>query len=118
MVGGNTHIKIRSLVADELPKCLLKAFMAVCFSHHSEIIAKVKDTNQRLFYIEQCAVGFWSKDKLIYNLKDNLFEKKGLMPNNFIRTITNDDLLNKSLRSFKDEYFLDFVNIEDPDDID
>ncbi|MBR4838658.1 MAG: DUF1016 family protein [Bacteroidales bacterium] len=117
-LGENSQIIIRPLLADELPANLLDAFLAVGFSHHSEIIAKVKDIDQRLFYIEQCAIGFWSKEKLIYNLKDNLFEKKGMMPNNFIKTITNTDLRNKSLLSFKDEYFLDFVNIEDPDEID
>ena len=40
------------------------------------------------------------------------------MPNNFATTIANVDLRSKALRSFKDEYLLDFVNIEDPDETD
>ena len=40
------------------------------------------------------------------------------MPNNFAKTIANVDLRSKALRSFKDEYLLDFVNIEDPDETD
>jgi predicted nuclease of restriction endonuclease-like (RecB) superfamily len=40
------------------------------------------------------------------------------MPNNFATTIANLDLRGKALRSFKDEYLLDFVNIEDPDEAD
>ena len=40
------------------------------------------------------------------------------MPNNFALTITNPELRQRALNSFKDEYFLDFVNIEDPDEMD
>ena len=40
------------------------------------------------------------------------------MPNNFALTITNLELRQRALNSFKDEYFLDFVNIEDPDEMD
>jgi predicted nuclease of restriction endonuclease-like (RecB) superfamily len=51
-------------------------------------------------------------------MKDNLYAKRGTMPNNFANTIANVDLRSKALRSFKDEYLLDFVNIEDPDESD
>ena len=51
-------------------------------------------------------------------MKDDLFGKRGNMPNNFAKTIANVDLRSKALRSFKDEYLLDFVNIEDPDETD
>lgn len=51
-------------------------------------------------------------------MKDDLFAKRGTMPNNFATTIGNVDLRAKALHSFKDEYLLDFVNIEDPDEAD
>ena len=51
-------------------------------------------------------------------MKDDLYSKRGCMPNNFTIAIANTDLRNKALRSFKDEYLLDFVNIEDIDEED
>ena len=111
-------IVIRPLTADELSPDDMNDFLSVGFTHHSEILARAKDLNQRMFYIKQCAVGFWSKEKLIYYLNDGLYEKQGTMPNNFTATISDIDLRQRALRPFKDEYFLDFVNIEDPDEID
>ena len=117
-MGDATHIIIRPLSADELPKEDMEAFLSVGFTHHSEILAGAKELNERLYYIRKCATEFWSKDKLRYYLKDGLFERQGTMPNNFALTITDSALQQRALSSFKDEYFLDFVNIEDPDEID
>ena len=117
-VGDKGHIEIRPLTTDELPPETLDAFLAVGFTNHYEILAQKKDVEQRLFYIVNCATGFWNGDKLKYYMKDDLFGKRGNMPNNFATTIANVDLRSKALRSFKDEYLLDFVNIEDPDETD
>ena len=117
-VGNKGHIEIRPLTTDELPPETLDAFLAVGFTNHYEILAQKKDVEQRLFYIVNCATGFWNGDKLKYYMKDDLFGKRGNMPNNFATTIENVDLRSKALRSFKDEYLLDFVNIEDPDETD
>ena len=117
-IGNTGHIEIRPLTTDELPSGILEAFLAIGFTNHYEILAQKKDTQQRLFYIVNCAAGFWSSDKLKYYLKDDLYGKRGSMPNNFASTIANTDLRSKALHSFKDEYLLDFVNIEDPDETD
>ena len=117
-VGDKGHIEIRPLTTDELSPETLEAFLAVGFTNHYEILAQKKDIEQRLFYIVNCAIGFWNGDKLKYYMKDDLFGKRGNMPNNFAKTIANVDLRSKALRSFKDEYLLDFVNIEDPDETD
>ena len=42
----------------------------------------------------------------------------GLSQSTFDATIQNKDLRAAALRSFKDEYLLDFVNVEDPDNFD
>lgn len=55
---------------------------------------------------------------LQYHLKSNLFTKQGELSNNFKTTITAIDLQRKAMQSFKDEYLLDFINIEDPDELD
>ena len=94
----------------------IQHFLQLGFTHHSEIMYNEKSREGRLFYIQKCAMEFWSVDKLKYNLKSKLFEKQGKLPNNFQTAISDKDLQRKALLSFKDEYLLDYINIESPDD--
>lgn len=90
------------------------AFYSVSFTHHIELLTKTKSQEERQFYIGRIATEFWSVTTLKHHLKNKLFRKKGTMPNNFSIAISNETLRAKALQSFKDEYLLDFVNIEDP----
>lgn len=108
----------RPLPADDLTAEQKKSFLSIGFTHHCEIIAKTKSLEERMFYIELCSTEFWSKEKLRYKLKSDLFAKQGSLPNNFEKTIQNTNLQKQALQSFKDEYLLDFINIEDPDELD
>ena len=101
---------------DEFQSINLHCFLSIGFSLHYEIIAKAKSLEERLFYIERCATEFWSRETLQYHLKSNLYEKQGKLPNNFQTTILDKDLQLKALLAFKDEYLLDFINVESPDD--
>lgn len=106
----------RQLSTADLQLFDLESFTSIGFTHHCEILAKAKSLQERLFYIRCCATEFWSVEKLKYNLKSNLYAKKGKLPNNFNTTISDADLQRKALLSFKDEYLLDYINIESPDD--
>ena len=106
----------RQPLAGDLTVEQINLFLSIGFTHHCEIIAKVKSFEERIFYIEHCAIDFWSKETLRYNLKSNLFAKQGKLPNNFKTTISDNDLQQKAIMSFKDEYLLDFINIESPDE--
>jgi len=107
----------RSLVTDDLQSSDIKCFLSVGFTHHYELLIKTKSIAERLFYIERCATEFWSVEKLKYNLKSDLYGKQGTLPNNFQTTISNEDFQRKAMQSFKDEYLLDYINIESsPDD--
>ncbi|MFA5433353.1 MAG: PDDEXK nuclease domain-containing protein [Bacilli bacterium] len=108
----------RPSVTDDLAKLNFEHFLAIGFTHHYEILIKTKTVEERLFYVNSCAKEFWSVEKLKYNLKISLFQKQGSMPNNFEKTIQNANLQKQALQSFKDEYLLDFINIEDPDELD
>lgn len=111
-------IQIRPLSTDELSKDELDNFLSVGFTHHYEILVKTKTLDERMFYIKKCASEFWSVKKLKYYLEDSLYTQQHTVANNFTSTIRNIDLRHRALRSFKDEYLLDFINIEDPDDFD
>lgn len=106
----------RPTVSDDLDMDKWNSFLSVGFSHHYEIIIKTKTLEERFFYIGKCATEFWNYRVLQNNLKSNLFAKQGKLPNNFAITISDADLRRKALLSFKDEYLLDYINIESPDD--
>ena len=96
-------------------------FFKVSFTHHTEILAYEKSLDGRLFYISQCATNFWSVETLKSNLRGDTYSKLGNMPNNFQNTISEAEQAKKAIRAFKEEYLLDYINIEDvddPDDID
>jgi predicted nuclease of restriction endonuclease-like (RecB) superfamily len=114
----STAITNRPLITDDLNSFDLDSFLKVGFTHHYEIVLKAKTLEERLFYIRKCAAEFWSVEKLKYNLKSDLYAHQGNIISNFAQTIPQADIRGKALRSFKDEYLLDFINIEDPDEID
>jgi predicted nuclease of restriction endonuclease-like (RecB) superfamily len=116
--SNNEIIINRPLVTDDLEPDKLDAFVRVSFTHHYEILLRAKSPEERLFYIQKCATEFWSVEKLKYNLKSELYAREGKIANNFVATIPDADYRGKALRSFKDEYLMDYINIEDPDEAD
>jgi predicted nuclease of restriction endonuclease-like (RecB) superfamily len=93
-------------------------FFTVSFNHHYQLISKTKSLKERLFYMTKIATEFWSLTTFKHHLNSKLYNKQGSLPNNFSKTISQDSLRAKALQSFKDEYLLDFINIEDPDEED
>jgi len=112
----NLLVEIRPMASDEFQLVNLHHFLLLGFSHHYELLIKTKTLKERLFYIEQCAIGFWNVESLRYHLKSKLYSKQGKMPNNFRTTIKDKNLQQKAMMSFKDEYLLDYINIESPDE--
>ncbi len=90
-------------------------FFKLSFSHHVELIQSTKTLEEKIYYIQKTATEFWSLATLKHHLKIKSFSNSGSLPNNFSKTISNDDIRQKALQTFKDEYLLDFINIEDTD---
>ncbi len=101
---------IRPLLVGELE---IRDFFAISFSHHSEILAKTNTIEERIFYIHQTALNLWSKDRLIDELKADLYHHQGSMPNNFGKAMPSKVQALKAIEMFKDNYLLDFVNMEE-----
>ena len=70
----------------------------------------------RLFYIHECAIHYWNKYTLRNYLKADLYHHQGCLPNNFTQTISNPQQALKAIHTFKDEYLLDFINVEELDE--
>ena len=93
-------------------------FLSISFTHHDEILSKTSTLEERIFYIHKAATMKWDKYTLRNNLKADLFHHQGEIPNNFVATIPDKRLAMKTLKMFKDEYLLDFINVEQIDELD
>ncbi len=69
------------------------------------ILAHADSIEECLFYIRRVAREFWSVDKLKYNIAEHLYEKEGSMPNNFTRTLTDNDQKDKAQKAFHKKYY-------------
>jgi len=110
------HLIIRQLPTVELPIEDQEAFLRVGFTHHREILINTKELNERWYYIRRCAAEFWTVLSLKNHLRSDDYRAFGQLPNNFSITIPNGKLASRAVQSFKDEYLLDFINIEDETD--
>ena len=90
-----------------------EAFLGIGFTHHMEIIHKAKDVAERLFYVHQAFVNKWDKYTLREALKADIYHHQGALPNNFGGTMPTRESALKAVGMFKDEYLLDFINVEE-----
>ncbi len=88
-------------------------FFSLGFSHHIEILNKTQSIEERLFYIHQASMMHWDKYTLRENLKADLYHHQGVLPNNFTKTLVSTRHAIKAISMFKDDYLLDFINVEE-----
>ena len=98
-----------SPVASEINR---EEFLGISFSHHMEILHKTRDIHEVLFYIHQSVLHKWDKYDLRSRLKENLYQNIGSATNNFLQTMPVADA-RKAVGMFKDEYLLDYINVEE-----
>ena len=91
----------------------IAAFMSIGFTHHHTIVRKVKDLEQRKFYIQFAAETKVKVEDLERLIDEDLYSHRGDLPNNFKKTIPNSLQAFKAITMFKDEYLLDFINTEE-----
>ena len=130
MLSDNSFVETNKLVdiecnsfvgTNELPIVQFKidanfpivAFMNIGFTHHYAIISKVKDVEQRKFYIQFAADTKAKVEDLEQIINDDLYSHQGELPNNFKRTIPDQLQAYRAITMFKDEYLLDFINTEE-----
>lgn len=90
-------------------------FISIGFTHHVEIILKTDTEDDRWFYINQAAVNFWTVRHLRSELNNKSHLQEISTSNNF-KNVLPEEISNKAIRAFKDQYLLDYVNVEDGDD--
>ena len=91
----------------------LDTFLSIGFSHHRLILSKVKETDARIFYINKSAAEKYSYDALEKSIARDDYHHQGALPNNFHRTLPAAEQARRALIAFKDEYLLDYINVEE-----
>ena len=110
----NQNDVIRQLQLANLPNFPLTEFLSISFTHHIRILENAKDTDERLFYIRYCHNYKPTTDELPSIIKkQDLYHHQDKMPNNFLSTIPDYKQAYRAIRMFKDEYLLDFINVEE-----
>ena len=111
---NENHIDIYHSIA--IPNAVefpVEDFFTVPFTHHIRIMTMCKDLEARYYYIHRVAEEKLQVDRLVKLIKQQAFENRELMPNNFKQTLSNSALARKAVMMFKDSYQLDFINTEE-----
>ena len=110
----NEQHTIRQLQLTNYTEFPLAEFLSISFTHHIAIINHAKDFNERLFYIRFCHNYKPTTDDLPSIIKkQDLYHHQDKMPNNFLATIPDYKKAYRTMRMFKDEYLLNFINVEE-----
>jgi predicted nuclease of restriction endonuclease-like (RecB) superfamily len=105
--------EIRQLRLANLPDFPLREFLSISFTHHIAILAKAKAYEERIFYMKYADIYKPTVEDLEKAIMHDLYHHQDKMPNNFLATIPDYKKAYRTMRMFKDEYLLNFINVEE-----
>lgn len=88
-------------------------FRSIGFTHHTNILIGAKSRQERMFYISLCAREHLTPDGIKNCIRQNLYAQRGKLPNNFLQKLPSGSLAKRAILAFKDQYMLDFINVEE-----
>lgn len=112
-IQNNDEISIWNL---QVPKELnfpMEEFLSIGFTHHRTILSKEKDKDARLFYIRRCYDEKFNVESLSKAILRDDYHHQGCLPNNFLQTLPAGEQAFRAISTFKDEYLLDYINVEE-----
>jgi predicted nuclease of restriction endonuclease-like (RecB) superfamily len=114
--SDNQTITFEQLSTVQFEGLTPELFFGIGFTQHILLLNKCKDWKERLFYIQKTTENHWTVEMLEWQIKANLYQKQGAtIQNNFDKTLPKA-LQHSSTLAFKDEYLLDYINIETDDE--
>lgn len=89
---------------------LTALFFAIPWGHHRHILDKCADTSEAVFYLKKTLQNNWSRQALLLQMNQNLYERQGKAITNFEWTLPQpqSDLAHETL---KNPYNFDFLNL-------
>ena len=110
---GKEEDTIRQLHLTNLGAFPIVPFLSISFTHHITILTLAKDWGERLFYIQYAADNKVNVEELGSVITKDLYHHQGQIPSNFLATIPDYKQAYRAIQMFKDEYLLDFINVEE-----
>lgn len=110
---GKEEDTIRQLQLTNLGAFPIVPFLSISFTHHITILTLAKDWGERLFYIQYAADNKVNVEELGSVITRDLYHHQGQIPSNFLATIPDYKQAYRAIQMFKDEYLLDFINVEE-----
>lgn len=94
--------EIRQQVVDQIT--------SIPWGHNIAIIAKCKNVDEALFYVQSTQTHNWSRSVLVHQIESGLYRREGRSVNNFAVTLPKpqSDL---ALQTLKDPYIFDFLSM-------
>lgn len=111
----NVLVPIRHLPSDEFTEDWMTAFLSLGFTHHREILNKCREFDERWHYILACAKEHWTVIELEKHIAASDYGHIGALPNNFAKTLSPMAQASRAVRSFRDEYLLELVSLDNVD---
>lgn len=101
------QVPLAQLNGQEVPVFVQAELAQLPWYHHITLLDKVKDSEQRKFYIRKAIQNGWSRNILVHQIESGLHNRQGKAITNFNTTIPeNSDLVQQM---FKDPYKLEFI---------
>lgn len=111
--GNEDSAQIRQLQLPNFKDFPVEEFFKIGFTHHIAIISQAKTVEERYFYIKLSAREYLSVDSLKRLMREGVYRNRGALANNFMEKLPTTELARRAVMTFKDEYLLDFINVED-----
>jgi len=86
---------------------------SIPWGHHALLLEKVKDLDQRLWYMQQTLANGWSRNILLAMIQSEAHARQGQAITNFERLLPSpqSELVQQTL---KDPYIFDFLTLQEP----
>lgn len=114
-LGESELTPFSPMLSGESDDDVYRSFLSLGFSFHATILEKTKSLDERLYYVIRAAKEIWSHSDLLQHLRADDYHHIGALPNNFDKALSPMSLATKAVRSFRDEYLLEFVNLDNVD---
>ena len=115
------HFSILQPLVAKLPKTkklkteseFLQPLVAkIPWTHHTIILDRIKEKEERLFYLQKTLENGWSKSVLSLQIDNKLFERQGKSINNFENALPAIDS-DLAKETFKSSYVFDFLTFSE-----
>ena len=114
------YIKNQNIIGENLSNKFAIGFLKqlICeipWSHNIQIMTKIKDTKERVFYLQATAGYGWSRNVLLNQIKANAYQRSLTenKQNNFELTLPAH-IAEQTSEAIKSSYYLDFLGVTSP----